>query len=141
MPLPRIRLTSADFSTRVTTPRSQTTILPAALVLLSVFGAQTAASPADADARFTDRPATSLAGPILSKTVVLIPAYFLPLPRTTVPAYGLTVLAATVVSHGLTWCSVDGPPSLPAAAETRMPAEAAERNARSTGSSTWSELL
>ena len=31
MPLPPTRLTSADFSTRSTTPRSQTTILPAAL--------------------------------------------------------------------------------------------------------------
>ncbi len=63
----------------------------------------------------------------------------MPLPSTTVPACGATVLAATVVSQGATWLSVDAPgPSLPAEVATKMPALAAERNARSTGSSTSS---
>src|SRR4029450_10208719 len=128
MPLPCTRFTSADFSTRVRTPRSQTTILPAALVLLRVFGAQSAASPPEAEACFTDRAVTSLADPTLPKTVVLIPAYFLPLPRTTVPAYGATVLAATVVTQGVTWLAVDASgPALPAEVATKMPADAAVR--------------
>ena len=46
-------------------------------------------------------------GPTVPETVVLIPAYFLPLPRTTVPAYGATVLATTVVTQGVTWFRVD----------------------------------
>src|SRR5512132_4288528 len=140
MPFPPARFTSADLSTRETTPRSQTTIFPAALARLRVFGAQTVASSAAAEARFTDRAVTSRAGPRLPRTVVLIPAYFLPLPRTTVPAYGATVLAATVVTHGVTWFAVDAPgPALPAEVATKMPADAADRNARSTGSSTASE--
>ena len=101
------------------------------------------------DDRATDTPAlrtrpaaTSAAGPTLENTVVLMPAYFAPLPSTTVPAYGATVLAATVVSHGATWSRVDAPgPLLPAEVETKMPAAAAARNAWSTGSSSESLLL
>ena len=140
MPFPPARFTSADLSARSITPRSQTTILPAVLARLSVSGAQTAASVPVAEARLTDRAVTSRARPTSPKTVVLIPAYFLPLPRTTVPAYGATVLAATVVTQGVTWFRVDAPaPALPAEVATKIPAEAADRNAKSTGSSTVSE--
>jgi hypothetical protein len=66
---------------------------------------------------------------------VLTPAYLLPSPRTTVPSYGLSVLAATVVTHGEVLSMVDAPgPLLPAEAETKIPAEAAERNASWIGS-------
>ena len=52
------------------------------------------------------------------------------------PSYGATVLAATVVSQGDVLSSVAAPgPLLPAEAATKMPAEAADRKASSTGSS------
>ncbi len=96
------------------------------------------------DDRATDTPvrrtrpaATSGARPTSLVTVVLMPAYLrVPLPSTTVPAYGATVLAATVVSHGALWSRVDAPgPSLPAEAETKIPAAAAEKKAALVGSS------
>ena len=50
-------------------------------------------------------------------------------------AYGATVLAATVVTHGATWSRVEAPgPLLPADAETKTPAAAADRKASSIGS-------
>ena len=124
------------------TPRSQTTILPATLAGSSVPATQTDDRATETPDRLTRAAATSGAGPTLENTVVLMPAYFAPLPSTTVPAYGATVLAATVVSHGATWSRVDGPgPLLPAEVETKMPAEAADRKARSTGSARSSLLL
>ena len=91
-------------------------------------GAHRSASPPAAEARLTDRAVTSRAEPTFPKTVVLIPAYFLPLPSTTVPAYGATVLAPTVVTQGTTWFKVAAPgPAFPAAVATKMPADAADR--------------
>ncbi len=43
--------------------------------------------------------------------------------------------AATVVTHGLWWSTVEAAgPEFPAEADTKIPAEAADRNASSTGS-------
>ena len=66
MPLPPTRFTSDDLSTRSTTPRSQTTILPVALAWLRVSGANTASVLA-AEARLTDRAVTSRAWADLAK--------------------------------------------------------------------------
>ena len=142
MPMPPARLTSWDFSARALNPRSQTTILLSTLTGSSVPARQTDDRATDTPDLLTRDALTSGAGPMLENTVVLMPAYFAPLPSTTVPPYGATVLVATVVSHGATCSTVDGPgPLLPAAVATKTPALAADRKARSTGSARSSLLL
>ena len=123
MPTPPARSTSSDLSVRALTPRSQTTILLRTLAGSSVPATQTDDRATETPDLLTRAAMTSGAGPTLLNTVVLMPAYFLPLPSSTVPAYGAIVLAATVVSHGATWSTVAGPgPLLPADVETKMPA-------------------
>ena len=66
----------------------------------------------------------------------LAPRYLLPSSNSTVPCSSVEKeLAATVVSHGAPWLTVLGVgPEFPADAATKIPAEAAERKARETGS-------
>ena len=71
----------------------------------------------------------------------LAPRNLVPSVNSTVPVISLEkVEAATVVSHGEEWFTVFAVgPELPADAETKMPASAADLKARATGSTT--ELL
>src|SRR3954447_16849522 len=131
MPTPPARLTSADLATRSYTPRSQTTTFPVTLAGSRLFGPHSRASVALLPGATAEAPRT--AGEAGSgDRLRLTPRYFLPLPRITVPSKRCAVVAATVVSQGATWPTVLGPgPSLPADAETKIPAAAACRNARS----------
>lgn len=64
------------------------------------------------------------------------PRYLVPSSNSTVAVSSLEkVSAATVVSHGEEWLTVLAVgPELPPEAATKMPASAAARNARATGS-------
>src|SRR6478735_3366695 len=140
MPTPPARLTSALLSTRATTPRSQTTILPATLAGSSELGAHSAASVARAAAVFTST-ASTIGLESTSLLMTLAPANLLPSDSSAVPRRVLSnVEAATLVIQGPAWLTVEAVgPELPAEAATKIPAAAALRNARETASTV--ELL
>src|SRR6478752_3136125 len=134
IPMPPARLTSADLATRLTTPRSHWTMAPVTFAGSRLPGVQSAAAAAVAGGSALFCAASRATGPTVFCTVVLMPAYSAPLPRTTVASRGPTVLAATVVTQGWVLSMVDGPgPLLPAEALTKTPAEAAVRNAKAIG--------
>ena len=68
--------------------------------------------------------------------MMLAPRYLLPSENSTVPCSSCEkLLAATVVTQGAPWLTVLAVgPELPAEAATKIPAEAADRNAMETGS-------
>ena len=68
--------------------------------------------------------------------MMLAPRNLLPSENSTVPCSSWEkLLAATVVTQGSPWFTVlASGPELPAEAATKIPAEAADRNARDTGS-------
>ncbi len=99
---------------RAFTPRSQTTILPAAFAGSRVPAKQSAASASDAEASFTLNAVASGFG-VGRAGVVDAPTYLAPLPSSTTWKARRKVAAATVVTQGAGWSSVLTPgPLLPA---------------------------
>ncbi|MCY1228492.1 hypothetical protein D9M72_408130 [compost metagenome] len=140
MPTPPAWATVMLFAVRSTTPRSQTTILPAVLAGSKVPGAHRAALASTASAVL--RAAASAMGAFATSVdMMLAPANFSPLDNSTVPRRLLLwVEAATLVIQGAAWFTVlAAGPELPADAATKIPAAAAFRKAMDTGSTV--ELL
>ncbi|MNI29049.1 hypothetical protein D3C73_828540 [compost metagenome] len=132
MPTPPPRRTSALLAVRSTTPRSQTTTLPATLAGSSEPGAQSAALPSPLAALVE----STTPAPVTSRFMMDAPRNLLPSENSTVPWSSCEKeVAATVVNHGAPWFTVLAVgPELPAEVATKMPAEAADRNANDTGS-------
>src|SRR5258705_7535879 len=142
MPMPPASATARLLLVRAFTPRSHRTIFPATLAgsstatpALSDFAKQSAAEAALAPGAAAAVASIRKAGPTAAAARDG-PLYFALLPSVTLPRpLRLCVPAATVVIHGEGWATVDvAGPSLPAEAETKTPASAANRNAISAGS-------
>src|SRR5215217_409426 len=133
IPTPPLFWTSWLLAVLSTTPRSQTTTLPATLAASSEPGPQRFGLVAPAAAAAA---ATTTGLPATSDFMIEAPRYSEPSETLTVPSSSLgKVDAATVVSHGAAWLTVETVgPELPAEAETKTPAAAAFRKASATGS-------
>src|SRR6478609_1521253 len=124
---------SSELLVRSTTPRSQTTTLPATLAGSKVPGPHRLAFAAPGAAAAA---ATTTGLSATSDFMMEAPRYSEPSETLTVPTRSLgKVEAATVVSHGEAWFTVEAVgPELPAEADTKTPAAAAFRKASATGS-------
>src|SRR6476469_3518553 len=136
MPTPPPRATSALLATRSTTPRSQTTTLPATFAGSSVPGPQSAGD--DGGFAAAALAASTTPASLTSRFMMLAPRNLVPSANSTVPwSSWEKLLAATVVTQGAPWLTVLAVgPELPAEAATKMPVDAAFRKATETGSMT-----